>query len=352
MNESAAHLIERSPGRRILALDSLRGLAAFVVIWHHFHQAFTLSKPPIPLRPFVAGRAAVLLFFVLSGYVLSIPYWNGRQPAYGTYLVKRFFRIYVPYAAAVLVSLLVGMHFMYAQLPLSHWFYETWHEPFTRGLILRQLFTVSTDPDINTAFWSLRYEMEMSLVFPAICWTIGKLRPIPAFLLALGLAKVAAVAALYTSNANLLELCNTVIYGSCFVYGAIMALKRTELAAAYARMPRWLKVVFLVVSATGYFNTTYWLAPMGSCGVILLAQHSRARHWLVTRVPEYLGRISYSMYLMHGVVLFPVLILLLGKVSVPVLAAIFLVTTLAASHLFCVLVEEPAMRLGKRLTSR
>ena len=53
-----------------------------------------------------AGREAVVFFFVLSGFVLSVPYAGPRAPRYGKFLAKRMCRIYPPFAAAVLISML------------------------------------------------------------------------------------------------------------------------------------------------------------------------------------------------------------------------------------------------------
>jgi peptidoglycan/LPS O-acetylase OafA/YrhL len=89
---------------------------------------------------------------------------------------------------------------------------------------------------------------------------------------------------------------------------------------------------------------------VGGCGVLLLAEHSRAREWLEWPVPRYLGRVSYSVYLLHGTVLQVTLIVLYGRVPVVVLGSVFLVGAMVAAHAFCVWVEEPSSRLGRRLT--
>ncbi len=74
--EVAQALRERTYGQRILAFDSLRGLAAVVVVFCHFRLAFTNAPPAWFIWPLFAGHQAVTVFFVLSGYVLSLPYWD------------------------------------------------------------------------------------------------------------------------------------------------------------------------------------------------------------------------------------------------------------------------------------
>lgn len=72
---------------RIGQLDSIRGIAAFCVLFSHLYSVlkgvlpttisflFTLT----PFKLFIAGHSAVILFFVLSGFVLSIPILEKRK---------------------------------------------------------------------------------------------------------------------------------------------------------------------------------------------------------------------------------------------------------------------------------
>ena len=88
--------------KRIASLDALRGVAAFSVVVSHLLLVLSVLHAPFPAswRAFLA-RWAVLTFFALSGYVLALPYFSGRAPTYGTFVVRRFCRIYLPYAAVV-----------------------------------------------------------------------------------------------------------------------------------------------------------------------------------------------------------------------------------------------------------
>jgi peptidoglycan/LPS O-acetylase OafA/YrhL len=345
-------LNQRTPGRRILALDALRGLAALSVVFIHFHAAFLpLDNLHWYFLPLFAGQP-VTLFFVLSGYVLSIPYWLGRQVSYPAFLVRRFFRIYVPYAGAVLVAVLIASHLLYSHLPLMPWFQRTWQTPLTLGLIASQLFLVSTSPAINTAFWSLRYEMEMSVVFPAVCWAISRLRPWGTLLVTIAIAKAGFILFNHPEHPLWQESGNTLINGSCFLYGALLAWKSEVIAKWYYKTPRWLKCICMGLVVAGYYANKASVAPLACCGVLVFAQYSRVSRLLDTAIPEYLGRISYSLYLLHATVLWATLILLYGKVPFVALSLIYGVATFAISHLFCILVEEPAMRFGKRVTAR
>lgn len=98
-------------GSRGAALDGLRGVAALVVVAFHvsalvtWHPAALWIAGMTPLGVVVNGPAAVHVFFVLSGFVLTHSLM--RTPgAAGTlrYCVRRVFRIHPPYMAAVLFA--------------------------------------------------------------------------------------------------------------------------------------------------------------------------------------------------------------------------------------------------------
>ncbi|PGK22483.1 hypothetical protein CN902_26640 [Priestia megaterium] len=113
---------------RIDSLISIRGIASLVVAIFHcllsfmfFYKAnyfnefsndtialFTLS----PLHTIWAGKEAVFLFFILSGFVLSIPFYKGEAPKYRVYIVRRFFRIYIPHIVIIATSVFLVIFFL------------------------------------------------------------------------------------------------------------------------------------------------------------------------------------------------------------------------------------------------
>ncbi len=228
-------LQQRSSESRIVELDSLRGLAACVVIFCHLRAPFTVASPRWFLTPVFNGHVSVILFFVLSGYVLSLPFWRGRQWAYPQYLIRRFFRLYVPYGFAVCFALLVGGRLIGSRLPLTSWFYVTWHSPLTLRLLGSQFLTIDTSGKINIAFWSLRYEMEMSRLMPFICACLRSLSVKTALLLAFAIEVIGyAGIHLFKDGWGWLEVSKTVAFGSCFVLGAILAKERAAVARIYS----------------------------------------------------------------------------------------------------------------------
>jgi peptidoglycan/LPS O-acetylase OafA/YrhL len=345
----------RSSVTRLVELDSARGVAAAVVVLCHLRAPFFSGTQEVwYLRPIFDGFPPVALFFVLSGFVLALPFWKAKQPTYGTYIVRRFFRIYVPYAAAVCFSLFVGMHFSNAQLPLSPWFYKQWHTPFSAAVIARQFLLIDTSGKINVAFWSLRYELEMSLIFPAICFVLRKLSAGMGLTLGLGmyLAGNLAIHMARSSTGWRLESAETLTYASCFVLGALLAREREAIARIYASLTLWQRALFVVATFAIFYCGHIALGIPGACGIVILALNSSASKWLRHAVLEYLGRISYSLYLVHVPIVLMFFILLYGRVPLWVLVGLCLPVILGVSHLFCILVEEPSMRLGKYLAGQ
>jgi peptidoglycan/LPS O-acetylase OafA/YrhL len=95
--------------RRFHELDSLRGVAALTVVFHHFSricpESFTHLLIRTPLRLLVAGHQAVILFFLLSGFVLTLPYKKKTRLSYAPFLLKRVCRIYLPYLGALSLAI-------------------------------------------------------------------------------------------------------------------------------------------------------------------------------------------------------------------------------------------------------
>ena len=101
-------------GGRFAALDSLRGVAALMVLAFHCWKIGLFEQPAgwaahlwywTPLNWLIIGRPWVILFFVLSGFVLSIALERaGASQGYAGFVLRRMCRIYLPFAASILFS--------------------------------------------------------------------------------------------------------------------------------------------------------------------------------------------------------------------------------------------------------
>jgi peptidoglycan/LPS O-acetylase OafA/YrhL len=154
-------------------LDLVRFIAALLVVIHHsnFRQ---LSAKPIPFSQH--GPAAVIIFFVLSGYVISyvteskerepVDYWSSR--------LSRFYSVAVP---IILLCPLLDM----AGEALAPQFYVdktthglAWLRVLASLTFSNELWTLSIMPFSNVPYWSLCYEMAYYALFAIFMFTVGK----------------------------------------------------------------------------------------------------------------------------------------------------------------------------------
>jgi peptidoglycan/LPS O-acetylase OafA/YrhL len=364
LENSVDELKDRTPAGRSLELDGLRGLAAFTVVWHHFWTMFDLHQQWWQL-PLVSGKQAVILFFLLSGFVLSLPFWKSNYRFhYGSFLIRRFFRIYVPYAGVVFLSAALARWLGGSPLNLSPFFNVTWHAPVTASLVVRHLLG-APNRDLNNAFWTLQIEMEMSILFPLVVLLLRRLPVkicLPLMFIVMVVASRLTIGATswFTPGFVFLQ------FACMFVIGAALAQNREASHRLWQKMHVTWRWVFFVTSLLCYWGFGDMLIKLirpngipilmnvlGGLGLLICGMNLRRfRDVLRTRPPEYLGRVSYSMYLLHEPMLYALTILLFGLVSLPVIAAAYLVSVMVVARLYCVGIEEPSLRIGKKLSMK
>jgi peptidoglycan/LPS O-acetylase OafA/YrhL len=108
--------------QRYVELDSLRGLAATTVVLSHLAvvlpNLYVLEKfKNTPFQILWAGHEAVILFFLLSGFVLSLPFYTNNQLVYRDYLIRRICRIYIPYIVSVFMAMILMTVFSGTAIP-------------------------------------------------------------------------------------------------------------------------------------------------------------------------------------------------------------------------------------------
>jgi peptidoglycan/LPS O-acetylase OafA/YrhL len=355
------------------------------VVLHHFSR---LCPPHIthildrtPLRLLVAGHQAVILFFLLSGFVLTLPYKKKDALNYSPFLLKRVCRIYLPYLGALAFAILCDLHFSSHSHSDNYWINWTWSEPVTARLVIQHiLFLGNYDwSQFNTAFWSLVYEMRISLVFPFIALAVLRLRSLlialAAAVLSLSffpLAMLLSSTLALTSRTAAINTTLTLHYAAFFLIGSLLAKHLDTINRRYARLSALQASIIAVVSLALYafsnatsliqrFSVTRsipadlydWGAAAGAAGLLVFALNSRPFHKFLTTGPiHHLGEISYSLYLVHGTTLFVLIHTLLGRVSISRLLLIYLSATLLIAEIFHRLIEHPSMLLGRRLTTR
>ncbi|MEP6809432.1 MAG: acyltransferase [Chthoniobacterales bacterium] len=376
----AADPIPKPPGRFYGELESARGLAALLVAGFHCGQArFTigettaqLSKPSahnswpvleslfhLFVNPVSFPHLGVLFFFVLSGFVLTDSLQKGpRAPgtAGARFFLARFFRIYPAIISTVLVF---------------------W--------AAHALFGLSMDPNGYSLSSILKNCALLAVNIDGVMWTIQiELLALPLIFLAFFFRQRAGGLALIALT---ILLCLLAFWGPwgrlvpgppsrtqwlfLFPFG-ILAYHFGE--RFFARMPKSrLTVVFLLSTAVFFLagsvvhhiwqNIVQAVTAAVVIAILAFGTPIAASAILRTQLLRFLGRVSYSFYLLHPLALTIIWKreLLFGRwinQGVPpiVLAlALWIVTTLAIlplAWLMYRLVEVPFVRFGKRLWKR
>ncbi|MBW7458683.1 acyltransferase family protein [Paenibacillus sepulcri] len=317
-------------GRKIAYLDGLRGLAALAVVLAHYfqvfvpamfenrmdisHFAFDRVVPKTPLNVLYNGNFAVCLFFVLSGYVLSCRFFrdHDRGLIAGS-LIRRYFRLAVPAFVSVLLAYTVmalglntygeiqaltlsPMPDPYAVMPgFGEMVWQTlFHTFFTYGMAY------------NPVLWTMTYELLGSFMVFAVLLLLGT-SPIRFVVYAAGIW-------FFRDS-----------YYLGFWFGMLLSDLTNSSTASKVRIPSRAAVGLLTlsglylgsypyVSPTGFFYQ--WL-PLGggfpnaiayrTLGALLvivsLLNSCSSQRWLESRPAVYLGRLSFSLYLVHFAVL-------------------------------------------------
>ncbi len=361
-------------------LDSLRGLAALSVFGGHMYLIFNetlLSKVLFeygPLRATVAGSEAVTLFFVLSGFVLSLPFYRDSDVNYRGYLIKRICRIYIPYITAIMVSFIFRQSFYSGNINgLSNWFNVSWSTSLNINTAIDHLLLVGTfTSNLNNVVWSLVHEMRISIVFPLIMALIVRLNYKKSIILGIGLSVISVIFS-FLSGAQFLgtEIYVTLHYCMIFIIGALIAKYRENLIKRTSDLNIKSKIMLFLIGTILYlyahpsfllnilingFNPFYrtvidtFFTSIGAGILIVFAISSiRFSTMLKNKLINYIGKISYSLYLSHLAVLFLCIHLIKGLVPIGVILLIAIIATFIVSSLMYFFIEKPAIKLGKYL---
>jgi peptidoglycan/LPS O-acetylase OafA/YrhL len=308
------------PGRRELPLDGLRGFAALMVVTHHsalFRNWLTTGKWGDAGNPVLQafGPAGVILFFMLTGYL----FWGKARAGNGKVGVRklwrgRLFRIGPLYVFTVVLIMTIaiatyGMHF----LNLRNW------EPLVRvGGLGFFLWRPIADIDIGQlnarVTWTLWYEWRFYLLLPFIAWFAAGRR---VFWLAIA-SYIGVIVAGYYGVESRIELGLVFFLGMfCPVFleneklrgqlrsplaagGAVLAM--ACLLALYQAYPS------MVSFGVAFFPIFLVAAAGNTLGGVLTSLMARC-----------LGSISYSLYLLHGILFYLAMNVFksAGRVSLP-----------------------------------
>ena len=371
-------------------LDGLRGCAALIVVFHHFANAFypatylgveTLRHSPLdvlflttPLGIFVAGNFAVGIFFILSGYVLSIKYFEtGDAKVLTSGAIRRYFRLLPPvvFSMALAWGLMVlgwmPVKEAAAITGSSGWLAQCWNFVPDFGKLLEESFFgvfFNYQANYNNVLWTMTYEFFGSfLVFGAAAilgpakWRRGAL--IILFLLFIKTYFAGFILGMILSDTKVRSpgffvwFKNPWSAAALLVFGLLLGTYPTFVdikTTGYG---------FLATDFFGYAPTFYHM--VGAFFVMLAVLSSAGlQKFFSLRFPLFLGRISFSMYAMHVIIIGSLscgmFLLLKPQMDYHTAVGITFVVTMGVSLLggWVVnrFVDEPGVRLSSTIQKR
>jgi peptidoglycan/LPS O-acetylase OafA/YrhL len=295
--------------REIRALTGIRGIAACMVVVYHYLQ--DVSLPHLVRNLVLHGYVAVDLFFVLSGFVMSLTYsdafaYGFRMQTFLNFLGRRLGRVYPLYLFALVIEIII-LGFQ-ASLPGP--------EEVTSNALMIQTWVMQNS--IVIPAWSISVEFTVYLLFPLL--VVGVLRK------QIALTWVAAFLAMvllaYTATRSAADLHELMRHGPLDVWGEtpftlLRCLAGFTLGMVAFRLAQLSRVrllfksgvlsdVLLAVLIVLLFipDSDLVLALLFVPIVIGLATTNRslASAVLSSRVVYWLGVISYSVYMIHPLV--------------------------------------------------
>lgn len=365
---------------RFAALDALRGIAALGVALHHI----VAVNGPASWSLFGNGGLFVDFFFVLSGFVIAASY--GERLAQGfslaRYAVLRIGRVWPLHAVMVLVALglevaawLFGSQGLSAYAPFTGT-----HSPghaLTSFLLLDGYFPERTN-FYSGAGWSISVELLLyalaALAFRGGRWGMAALMGAGALGLALHLAGL-DLPGLTTMVQR--GLAGFALGTACWFIHRRFAVAR--LGAANLIEGLAIAALFLVIALADSTMAAALVIVPAALVVLIFARENGALSRVLRTAPfEWLGRISYSIYMVHVMVLarimdllllasrgaerpmaeyalsgaVPVKRMLLGPLEATLVQAAMIAAVLVVAHFAWRWIEEPMRQWSRRTSTR
>ena len=290
------------------AIDGLRGYLALAVFVHHFiitwywHNSGEWVNPPENYFDNF-GEVGVMLFFMITGFlfVSKILLDNGKTDWYRLYK-SRIFRIYPLYLFALLVVSIIifiesdfHLNVEFSTLAGQYTKWLLYHGAMINDHAHSQLINAGVD-------WTLKYEWLFYLSLPFVAYLIGKNR-----LFLIPILLIAGV--LYLSPAHFISFSTKYLLffaiGAMIAYLNFIGLKRSKFAQAIDNR-LWSVATLIVLLVSLVYSDTGSLIHVLFVSMFFLsiALGNTMFGLLRSRGSILLGEISYSIYLLHGYVIY------------------------------------------------
>lgn len=305
--------------QRLQGLDALKGLACALIVWHHLAFYGPMSDVVYTFAPglmnwlYDYGRMAVQLFLVVAGFLAAAslaPQGTAVFESPGPLILRRYGRLVKPYLVAlafsVLVAALLRPWFDHPSVPAP----PTLFQLLAHGLLLQD---VLGQESLSAGVWYVAMDLQlyaMAVLLFAAARPLREGRAAPAGAVAVVL--LALLSLLVFNRQASLDITALYFFGA-YALGMLAFWATRE---AGARRGLWLAAI-TILGALALVLEFRGRLVVAVASALVLVWLSAARQdawplrWLQQRPLQHLGRISYSVFLIH----FPVCLLANAVVS-------------------------------------
>jgi len=360
-----------SPNVRFAFLDALRGLGALGVTCYHIHRYRPLREPVDSLLPAFMqnllqyGWVGVPVFFVIAGFVTAytLRKTSLTQASVTNFTLRRIVRLGIPYWTTIVFVVIVdGIARLFLPDPTLADPIE-WPQLAANLLFLQDILSQG---NISAGTWFVCIDLQFGILFVLLLWLYQSLasrcktsqtaRIIlrSAIFVPVGLFSLF----LYTYCPKL-GCCDDfdpwVIYFFCMpTFGALIWWTLDD------RLPRfvfWSYALIMALILTFNWRLEIAIALGSGVAIYVVGRCNHLGDWLTGKWLQDLGRISYSLFLIHYSVAW--IVLTVGHWltdETPFMAIIWLIVAFAvsivAAQVMYTFVEEPSIRLSARLKTQ
>lgn len=347
----------RSAGGHLQLLDLLRGLSAFAILFWHYHHFFFPVGATRPIAGYRAqeplnalfwpfyehGKYAVLLFWLLSGFVFAHVYW-GRQATTSSFIVNRIARLY-PLHLATLLAVALLQSLAQARLGGAMIYQHNGIGDFLLQLGFASNWLPGAPYSFNGPIWTVSVEIPAYALFWLLLPVLFRFGIVLPLLLTLGLGH-----AFVRTDWHLLSAMQ------CFFAGTALFVA----VRAAATPGRLVLLAGLVLLGLWGLGESWMIRPVGAlalcCALILalvMLEDLPRPAWLARL--NWLGDAGYGVYLWHFpwqlclFLLVPGLATDHGVAREPWFLLVFMAPVFLVAHLSYRWFETPARRLVQRV---
>ncbi|MDH4464726.1 MAG: acyltransferase [Acidovorax sp.] len=287
-------------------IDMVKALACIAIVWHHLAFYGPMSDIAQPLAPALMSwlydhaRIAVQVFLVVGGYLAAgslAPQGVARFAHWGGTVGKRFVRLVVPYAVALVLTVAVSAI-------VRPWFDHpsvsdepTFAQLLTNALLLQD---VLGEDALSAGVWYVAIDFQL-FALSALIWSAVRMLPGPtavryAALLGQGLVVAGTAASLWVFNRmSGLDMWALYFFGA---YG----LGMLAFWAVHAPRARGWVALMLLLGGVALFidyRSRILVALLTALAMVWALRSEAVRNWQGVRPLVLLGQMSYSVFLVH-----------------------------------------------------